>query len=209
MSTRTNDEMQELEEKLLKAKYRDPSKYNTTEDEDIVIDAYNAMSQIEKKGYLELVKYLHYFLDDPDAYLRERAISAFGGFRVDEVLEARDKAFTMWNNQHEDEYVRFLALGIWDGFFRDTCDKRTLEILYNLLCNKSAIISLRIQALAGIYDVSGNLTNELGYWILDLINRQNELKDPKIFHDAIDWNAINTIMKKYAPEALINSSGKH
>lgn len=196
MSKNKDKTIIKLEETLLKAKYRDPTQYHTYEDESIVIDAFNAMGEIEKNGYIELLKYLYDFLEDPDEYLRAQAVSSFGGFTKLEVPEFRNKAFDIWNNQSEDNYVRFVALGVWSGFYRDSCDKEVLVTLYNFLCDKTNETDLRIQALATIYEASGTMTHEIGKWVLRSLGN-DELSDPNVFNETVNWDQINEIMKKH------------
>jgi len=198
MSKLANKTIKEWESILLKAKHRDPLQYDSNEDKHIVIDAYNVISRIEEHAYIGLIKYLYDFLEDRDEYLREIAVSAFRSFR-DEVPEFSEKALEIWMNPNENKTVRFVALGVWYGFYLNTCNKETLKILYKLLINSDAPISFRARAAAGILEVSGTTENGEGE---ALYFACGDIKDPNKFNASIDWDTINKIMQKYAPEAL-------
>lgn len=186
-----------LEVILQKAKYRDPSQNGSDEYEEIVIDAYNAMSQIEKNRYIELIPYLYDFAEDQDEYLREKAVSSFGGFRADQVPEFREKAFKIWTNKDEDDVLKFIALGIWYGFYQNTQDKKVLNTLYQLLINNKEPNDLRARARVGILSVSGHLKRG-GESCFPL----GSLENANEFNKAIDWKEINDIICQYAPESL-------
>jgi hypothetical protein len=206
MFNRRAKEIEKIETILLRAKSRDPKQYDSIEDKNIVVDAYNAMSQIEKNRYVELIPYLYHFMEDRDEYLREKAISSFGGFKVNEVGELKDKLFIIWNNVSEDDNVRFVALGVWAGFYRGLRDKEALKILYKLLKTSGIYISLRIEAMINILSVAGELEIGEGATLFSKIINLDTFEgyDENEFMSAIDWERINKIMEKYCPEALQN-----
>lgn len=202
MSKSKIDEIREIESILVKAKNRDPHKYGTVEDEDIVIDAYNAISKIEANGFIELKKYLYHFLNDPDSYLREIAITAFGGFTLDEVPDLKEIAYSIWNDNNEETYIRFVALQLWYAFFVNTQDHDAIILLYKLIRNEFEDLSIRKRAYAGILEVSGILSKGEGSRLC--INNDHLVNDNDEFMRWVNWNQINEIMKQYAPEILKN-----
>jgi hypothetical protein len=192
--------IKELEVLFLKAKHRDPSKYQSKEDDDIVIDAYNAMSVVEKHGYVELIPYLYHFIDDPDEYLREKAVQSFRGFGHAQIPEFREIAFNIWNNKNEENCIRYSAFSLWCDSYQITKDPQVLKILYRILKDKNVESALRSGALTGIMQVIGDgqrciIAHNLWLDIFDI-------KDPYEFDTKINWEEVDYIMNYHAPEFL-------
>lgn len=192
--------LKDLETKLLNAKNRDPEKYDGDEDEDIVIDAYNAMSEIEKHGYVELIPYLYDFLKDRDEYLREKVVETFGAFRAEQIPKFKEIIYHIWTDENEKRGVKFTALGVWYCSYQGTKDPKALKILYHLLRDKNYYSSFRAKAIRGIMIILGDAegyihANNQSY-------KLREIQDPDDFDAAVDWQELESLMRKYAPDAL-------
>jgi len=160
-------------------------------------DALGCFSMIGKEKLYELVEEVKSFLSCCDFGLRESAVVTLGLSSRLHLPEFRETVYKIWL-EDKDDYVKEAALRSWISYYDNSQNVKVLKTLYSILTNENYTVDARMDALEGIFSVSGE---EPTFYVLYSsyffdITTHEEIKD------RIDWDKVNNLMKKYAPEAL-------
>jgi hypothetical protein len=165
------------------------------EDLDLHGDVGCALGEIGKEKLYEFKDEVFSYLTDPFAEFREEAIKTLGWDTRLHVPDFQDKAHEIWLND-PDEDVKRAALNAWACYYIDTANVEVMKELYNIFISRDNPIELRTHALAALIDVAeAPADRREGYHILSL----GDLEEHSELEEAIDWDRVRTLMKKYVP----------
>lgn len=101
--------------------------------------------------------------------------------------------------EDEDENVREAALAAWKAYYAGTKNPAALKILYKILIDETYPVEHRRTAMQGIFSVTHEFPNFYDPFISRSFYMLTSHED---LNQKIDWNEVQAIMKKYAPDAL-------
>lgn len=158
----------------------------------------SAFSLIKEYNLTILSKEVYQLLESDEPLIRQDAVATLGFTTRLHLPEFRDKAYEIFLNDPDDS-VKATALNAWTGYYFKSNNRDVLKILYNILIDNSNYASIRDIAYHGIFTTIDDL-----FTTSNEITRKNLLryKNPEEFNQHIDWQELEAIMRKYAPEAL-------
>ena len=200
MQSRTDD-VKALRDilKLAKLTFCDKGLEITNENGWIYDDALSAFSMTGKEKIYELASDVYQFLKCDDEVLRKKAVTTLGLSTRLHLPEFKEVAYKIWL-EDKDDGVRDAALRAWSSYYHNTQDRIVLKILYKILTNEKYSVASRHSALVEIFHTSQEPS--------DNYKRYNKkdffmIRSNEEFNQKVDWNEIRSIMKKYAPDALL------
>jgi hypothetical protein len=165
------------------------------EDLDLHGDVQDALAGIGKGGLYEFKDEIFSYLTDPFAEFREEAVKTLGWDTRLHVPDFQDKAHEIWLND-PDEDVQVAALVAWSAYYIDTANVEVINELYKIFISRNYSVRARTFALQAIIDVAeAPADRREAYRILSL----TRLKEHSKLEEAIDWDRVRTLMKKYVP----------
>jgi len=160
-------------------------------------DALSSFRMIGLEKLYEFVPEVTPFLSSCNSALRESAVDTLGSPFSLHLPEFRETAYQIWL-EDQDDCVKESALRSWICYYHGTKDSEVLKTLYSILKNEKHPVLVRIDALNGIFRVSGE---EPTFYELD-ISSLIQLDSNQELNDEIDWDEVTKVMKRYAPKAL-------
>lgn len=135
------------------------------------------------------------YLDYPWDYIQEEAIQSLGYPHKIFDQAFRDKAYEIWHDETRTEHTRFIALGIWCCYYKNTKDSSVLEEFYKVFTQCSSF-TIRTEALLCIFDICGI---KLSYQQSMSIYNWADKKSHEYINEHTDWDRIHELMRQYAP----------
>lgn len=167
-------------------------------DEELHEEIFEVFYEIKAHKLTVLANEVYALLNSNDSFIRRDAVAVLGFTTRLHMPEFRDKAYDIFLNDPDDS-VKYTALCAWTSYYLESNNNKVLKILYNILIDNNNSSSIRDQAYYGIFTTIDILFHKR----MD-ITRKNLLKykTSEEFNKHIDWQELETIMRKYAPEAL-------
>lgn len=148
-------------------------------------ERYDAIIDIGKGEHRQLQPEVIKFLSHNDSEARRAAIIVLGThWQVPEVIDTLEN---LWRNDPE-ELVRVAALIAWSGYFAKTKNKPAMKKLFQILIDDVEELQVLIEALAGIFRISGLELSQFGLANIYRINDFDEFKSK------VPWDELDKIM---------------
>jgi len=170
-------------------------------------DAGSVMSIAGKEELWELVSDIFEMLECKSPELRGEAIITLSFDTKLQSPEAKDIAYKMWledEDEDEDEDVRGRALRAWTAFYTNAKDPKILKKLYEIIKSKNHPVAHRFEALRNIYAVSKVKSESYNPYSRKFCDYPEKTHEE--FEQLVDWQEVESILKKYAPGVLKDSN---
>lgn len=183
-----------LKEVFLKAKNAKRDKDGIFLDLNLQGEIFEAFDIVGRENLFELKDEIYSFLKDPCEDFREEAVKTLGwNTRLNVEEFCKKEAFEIFLNDPDSD-VKACALNAWATTYFEEKNPKALQILYEILKDENYDSIVRFYALYDIFRISFEYENTSELYEFDELG---EVEDPKEFTEAVDWERIHKIMKKY------------
>jgi len=163
----------------------DMQKFHKALKSDDIDEVYDALIDIGKSDTKELEPEVWSFLKNDEPDLKRAAIMVLGTYWKNPTF--KDAVKTILENDLDDD-VRVSALINWASYYENTNDVNVKKKLLNLIEDDAEDLFIKIEALRGLYRVSGVKHDENKFREIERIQKYTD------FEKLVPWDDVKEIM---------------